>query len=87
MRLNLIGHRFRSGLVSIGEGGAEGGQLRVGVKLAGLVVPTTLLRTAIGELDEIAAMLRMMRSYGKVSYPSSPKPKAASTQRVAIVSR
>src|SRR3546814_17997314 len=39
MHLNLVRHRFRAGLVPVGEGGAEGSQLRVGAKFAGLVVP------------------------------------------------
>src|SRR3546814_11606039 len=53
MHLNLVRHRFRAGLVPVGEGGAEGSQLRVGAKFAGLVVPPAFFRTAIGELDEI----------------------------------
>src|SRR3546814_14727009 len=52
MHLNLVRHRFRAGLVPVGEGGAEGSQLRVGAKFAGLVVPPAFFRTAIGERSD-----------------------------------
>lgn len=39
MHLNLVRHRFRAGLVPVGEGGAEGSQLRIGAEFAGISVP------------------------------------------------
>ena len=63
MCLNLVRHRFRTGVVVVGEGGAEDGQLRIGAKVAGLVIPTDLFRTAIGELDEIDGNAAMTGSF------------------------
>ena len=56
LHLNLVRHGFRPGLVAVGKGSAEGSQLRVGAKRAGLVELSALFRAAMGELDELARL-------------------------------